>query len=91
MRHPRHWNSCRGDAGNLNDLGSRLVADGVSPDCLAAGILAFFEQEWSQELTPERLHRFVQQNYSWEKHVLAVEAVYEAMLEEAKANLTSSR
>ena len=60
----------------LRRLDPRLVLPGVTPAALAEGITAFLEGDWRAELTPERLHRFVRDNYTWDAHVQAVEQVY---------------
>ena len=57
----------------LRRLDARLVLPGTGPEALAEGITAFLGSEWWAGLTPERLHRFVQDNYTWDAHVQAVE------------------
>lgn len=68
----------------LNRLDPRLVAGGTSPQSLGQSILAFLDQDWKRDLTPERLHGFVRENYTWETHVQAVESLYYALLEDLK-------
>jgi len=71
----------------LTELEPRLVTKGIFPEELAEGILSFLELDWRQELTPERLHRFVCERYTWERHVDAVEAIYEETLGQAPHQL----
>ena len=61
----------------LSRLDSRLVTSGTTPDDLAKAILGFLEGDWADSLTPERLHAYVAEHYTWDKHVTATEAVYE--------------
>ena len=61
----------------LRRLDARLVLPGVAPDALAEGITAFLEQDWRGELTPERLHGFVRDHYTWDANVQATEQVYQ--------------
>lgn len=66
----------------LGDLDSRLIASGVTPDALASAVLAFLQGDWKRELTAERLRRHVMDHYTWERHVDAVEAVYQEVTTE---------
>ena len=61
----------------LGHLDPRLIAPGTTPDDLAKAILGFFEGDWAGSLTPERLHAYVAEHYTWDKHIIATEAVYE--------------
>ena len=65
----------------LRKLDPRLITSGISPLALSAAILEFFSGQWAETLTPTRLHQFVADNYNWESHISATEAVYEKVLE----------
>lgn len=67
----------------LCDLEKRLVTRDASPPALAEAILAFLGGDWAQGLTPEVLHQFVRDRYTWGRHVEAVEAVYGRAINEA--------
>jgi glycosyltransferase involved in cell wall biosynthesis len=60
----------------LSGLDSRLILPGTTPEHLAVGINAYLDAPWRHELTSDRLRRFVLDNYTWEQHVSAMEAVY---------------
>lgn len=64
----------------LGGLDARLIAPGPCPEDLARTILGFLQGEWADGLTPERLHRFVRENYAWERHVASVEALYASLV-----------
>ena len=64
----------------LSGLDPRLIVPGTSPDALAEAILRFLEQGWSQELTPDRLRRYVLDHYPWDRHVAAVEQIYRDLI-----------
>jgi len=64
----------------LNRLDKRLIASGTDPQSLAQVILGFLQGDWATGLTPERLHRLVRQNYTWERHVAAIEALYASLI-----------
>jgi len=72
----------------LNGLDSRLVAPGTSPPALASAILAFFDDDWASELTPERLRRYVLNDYTWDRHVDAVERIYRELAGANKESAT---
>ncbi len=61
----------------LGQLDPRLIASGTTPAGLAQAILSFLEGDWADSLTPDRLHAYVAQHYTWDKHITATEAVYE--------------
>ena len=61
----------------LGRLDPRLIAPGTTPDDLTQAILSFLEGDWADSLTPDRLHAYVAQHYTWDKHITATEAVYE--------------
>lgn len=67
----------------LAGLESRLVTRDSSPSALAEAILAFLEGNWAQSLTPDLLHQFVCERYTWKRHVNAVEAVYEQTINQS--------
>lgn len=68
----------------LGALDARLLAPSADADGLARGILSFLDSDWRHELTPERLRDFVLQNYSWERHVDALEALYRQAKEDPR-------
>ena len=57
-----------------------MLARSAAPDALADAICLFFREEWSRALTPERLHQFVRERYSWDKHVQETRALYASLL-----------
>ncbi len=63
----------------LEALEPRLLAQSAKPDALAKAILSFFGGEWGHALTPARLHRFVQERYSWDKHGQQTLALYQTL------------
>jgi len=65
----------------LGVLDARLLAPSADETGLSSGILDFLGNSWRKELSAERLHDFVLQNYSWERHVDGLEAIYHALLE----------
>ncbi len=65
----------------LGKLDPRLIASGSSSQALSEAILDFFEGPWAASLTPDRLHRYVAEHYSWNSHIAATEAVYGSLLE----------
>lgn len=64
----------------LNRLDPRLVASSADPDALAQAILGGLDGGWAAALTPDRLHRFVRDHYTWDRHVAAVEAIYASLI-----------
>ncbi|PQV65204.1 Glycosyltransferase involved in cell wall bisynthesis [Abditibacterium utsteinense] len=64
----------------LGKLDKRLLAPSASADGIAQGICNFLENSWRSDLTSDRLHDFVLQNYNWQHHVDAVETLYQALL-----------
>ncbi len=60
----------------LRPLEPRLIAPGIGPDALAQTISSFLEAAWSAELTPARLHSYVQQRYTWQRHVQETDNLY---------------
>ena len=67
----------------LGGLDERLVTRGTNREALAHTILRYLQEDWAVTLTPERLHRFVSENYTWERHVAAVESLYVSLIAEA--------
>ena len=66
----------------LHDLDERLIASDATADGLAKAVLAFFDGGWSSELTSDRLRRFVQDRYTWDRHTDAAEAAYNRLIAE---------
>lgn len=68
----------------LHRLDDRLLLPGTTPGDIAHGLNNFLddfrEQGAFRTLTPDCLHRFVRENYSWEAHVRGVEQVYQELL-----------
>ena len=64
----------------LSGLDPRMVAPGVDSAALAAGLRGFLEGGWSAALTPDRLHRYVAEHYTWDRHVADVERLYAEIL-----------
>ena len=60
----------------LSLLDPRLVAAGTTPANLAQAVLGVLESDWADALTPARLHRFVRDHYTWQRHADAVETLY---------------
>jgi glycosyltransferase involved in cell wall biosynthesis len=60
----------------LGRLDDRLITQDATAGALSKSILAFLAGGWSSTLTPDRLHRLVEECYTWELHTDAVEAVY---------------
>ena len=60
----------------LMPLERRLVARSTQPHCLAEAVVGYLQGAWREALTPEHLHDYVLQNYSWERHVARTEQVY---------------
>ena len=61
----------------LAPLEERLITCDVTPDAIAEGILSFLGSGWARRLTPSCLHQYVRDHYSWDKHIEAVEQVYQ--------------
>lgn len=67
----------------LRALEPRLLAPSASPEALAHAVLAFFGGDWGKSLTAARLHSFVRERYSWDKHVQETLALYHTLQEQA--------
>ena len=63
----------------LQALDPRLLAQSAAPDALAHAILSFFGGEWGKALSPARLRGFVEERYSWDKHVQETLALYQTL------------
>lgn len=66
----------------LNALDPRLLFPGWEAPALSAGIRRFFAEERSEGWAPQRLRRFVEERYTWDRHVEALEELYQAILKE---------
>jgi glycosyltransferase involved in cell wall biosynthesis len=64
----------------LGALDKRLLTPSADERGLSSGILDFLGNSWRDELSAERLHDFVLQNYSWERHVDGLENIYRDLL-----------
>jgi glycosyltransferase involved in cell wall biosynthesis len=64
----------------LEPLDARLLTAGTESQDLADGILAFWKGTWRFALSPERLHGYVRDRFTWDRHVAATLAVYEEAL-----------
>lgn len=69
----------------LSALEPRLLAASAAPHALARAVLSFFSEDWGKELSPARLHAFVQERYSWDRHVREMLALYQSLLAEVSA------
>lgn len=65
----------------LIPLDTRLVTEDVTPEALSRSLNGFLDGEWADTLGPDRLRRYVYENYSWDQHVEAVEKLYRKCLE----------
>jgi glycosyltransferase involved in cell wall biosynthesis len=64
----------------LGGLEPRLITRGSAPQNLSEAIIGYFAEDWARALTRERLRRYVLDNYTWDAHVSAVEAVSLALV-----------
>ncbi len=64
----------------LSQLDPRLIAGGTGPAALAQAVLGFLEGDWADALTPQCLHRFVRDHYTWERHADTVETLYHTLV-----------
>lgn len=64
----------------LSRLDARLLVPGGSAPALARAILDFLEGGWGRGLTPALLRGLVLDHYQWDRHVGAVERVYEELV-----------
>ncbi len=63
----------------LTPLDPRLIARGPDPAGLAAAITGFLNSEWRHTLTPSRLHTYVCDHYTWNRHTDQTEQVYQSL------------
>jgi len=68
----------------VSQLDPRLIAAGTRPADLAQAVLGFLEGDWAEALSPARLHRFVRDHYTWERHANAVERLYQTLIGSAR-------
>jgi len=73
----------------LAPLDRRLIAHSAQPHCLAEAVAGYLSSTWRHTLTPQHLHDYVLENYTWDRHVLRLEEVYTDLL--ARAPQTSVR
>jgi glycosyltransferase involved in cell wall biosynthesis len=64
----------------LTPLDPRLVASNTEPHGLAEAVTGFLQSEWRRALTPQHLHNYVLQNYTWDRHVARTEQIYQDLL-----------
>lgn len=64
----------------LLPLDPRLVAPSPDAPGLAQGVTRFFCEDWRSSLTPERLHAYVREHYTWERHTAQTEQVYQSLI-----------
>jgi glycosyltransferase involved in cell wall biosynthesis len=69
----------------LSGLDRRLLSSSTEADALAEAIVGFLGSPLRQELTPERLHQFILDKYTWDRHVSKIEALYNRLREAKKA------
>ncbi len=63
----------------LASLESRLVAAGTTPSDLSSALISFLGGSWAGELTPQRLHKYVTDRYTWDRYAQKVEEIYSAV------------
>lgn len=66
----------------LTGLDPLLVATGTDPASMALAIDKFIEGYWTRHLSPQLLRKYVEDKYTWDRHVEAVESVYRKVLKE---------
>jgi glycosyltransferase involved in cell wall biosynthesis len=69
----------------LGGLDPRLVLPGTTPEALALGINTFLDHGMDWNLTPERLHQYVRDTYSWDAHTEGMEQIYREAIHTAKS------
>lgn len=69
----------------LGGLDQRLIALDTTPDALAQALLSFLSGAWSADLTPARLHSYVAERYTWERHIAETEDLYRTVLRAGQA------
>ena len=60
----------------LAPLDRRLIAHSAQPHCLADAVAGYFTGTWRHTLTPQHLHDYVLENYTWDRHVTRIEEIY---------------
>lgn len=60
----------------LAPLDRRLIAHSAQPHCLADAVAGYLNNAWRHTLTPQHLHDYVRENFTWDRHVLRIEEVY---------------
>ena len=68
----------------LKRLDPRLIAAESVPSCLAESVCGLWESRWSDTLTPERLHTFACNHFSWSQHVDQIEQFYFATIDNSQ-------
>ena len=66
----------------LAPLDRRLIAHSAQPHCLAEAVADYLGGTWRHTLTPQHLHNYVLQNYTWERHVVRIEEIYTDLLQQ---------
>lgn len=67
----------------LGPLSSDLLVDPVNPKNLSSAIVRFFATDLNRQLTADRLRKYVEDNYSWDRHVEGTLQVYRQALQAA--------
>ncbi len=65
----------------LAPLDRRLIAHSAQPHCLAEAVADYLGGTWRHSLTPQHLHDYVRENYTWERHVVRIEEIYTDLLQ----------
>ncbi len=72
----------------LAPLDRRLIAHSAQPHCLADAVAGYLNSAWRHTLTPQHLHNYVRENFTWDRHVLRLEEVYTDLLARAPQPIT---
>ena len=64
----------------LAPLDRRLIAHSAQPHCLADAVANYFTGTWRHTLTPQHLHDYVLEHYTWDRHVTRIEEIYTRLL-----------
>ena len=67
----------------LAPLDRRLIAQSADPCGLAEAVADYLSGTWRHTLTPQHLHNYVRQNYTWDRHVTRIEEIYAHLLPES--------
>lgn len=65
----------------LNEIDVRLLTRSASAEHLAEGIIKFFAEKMASALTPQLLSDHVAGRFCWQRHALAIESLYQGLLE----------